>query len=97
MRLSNELDRSHHLSKRFDDGKEPSRVSSRLDNLCPTDKLSFPDLKERLEIQKETKLNAETDNPQFIILKFLKYGIRRDHNEWSLLRSLGDIKIFNKS
>ena len=60
----------------------------------PTDKHSFPNLKEKLEIQKERKLNVDTDNPQFI--KFLEYGIRKDQNEWSLPRSLGDIKIFNK-
>ena len=39
-------------------------------------------------------MNVDTNNPQFI--KFLKYGVRKDHNEWSLPRSLGDIKIFNK-
>ena len=37
---------------------------------------------------------VDTDNLQFNT--FLKYGVRRDHNEWSLPRSFGDIKIFNK-
>ena len=65
-----------------------------MDDGLPTDKHSFPNLKQRLEIQKERELNVDTDNPQFI--KFLKYGIRKDQNEWSFPRSLGDIKIFNK-
>ena len=51
-------------------------------------------ISKRLEIQKERELIVDTDNPQLI--KFLKYGIRKDHNSWSLPRSLGDIKIFNK-
>ena len=37
-------------------------------------------------------MNIDTDNPQFI--KFPKYGVRRDHNEWSLPRRFGDIKVF---
>ena len=94
MRLSNEFNPSHRLSMRLDDGKGPSRVSSRLDDGLPVDKQSFPNLKQRLEIQKERELHVDTDNPQFI--KFLKYGIRRYHNEWYLPRSLGDNKIFNK-
>ena len=79
MRLSNEFNPSHRLPMRLDDGKGPSRVPSGLDDCLPTDKQSFPNLKERLEIQKERELNVDTDNPQFT--KFLKYGIRRDHNE----------------
>ena len=71
-----------------------SYIYSRLDDGLPTDKQSFPNLKERLEIQKERIMNADTDNPQF--KKILKYGVCRDHNEWSLPRSLGDIKFFNK-
>ena len=39
-------------------------------------------------------MNVDTDNSQFI--KFLKYGVRRDHNEWSLPRNVGDITIVNK-
>ena len=53
MRLSNEFNPSHHLSFRLDDGKRPSRVSSRLDDVLSTNKQSFPNLKERLKIQKE--------------------------------------------
>ena len=79
---------------RLDDGKGTSRASSRLDDGLPTAKQSFPNLKERIEIQKERDMNVDTDNPQFI--KFLNYGIRTDHNEWSLPRSLGHIKISNK-
>ena len=94
MRLGNDVNPSHRLSMRLDDGQGPSRVSSRLDDGLPTDKHSSPNLKERLEIQKERELNVDTDNPQSI--NFLKYGIRRDQNEWSLPRSLGDIKILNK-
>ena len=93
MRLSKEFNPSHRLSMKLDDGKGPSHVSSWLDDGLPTDKQSFPNLKERLEIQKREKWML-TDNPQFI--KFLKYGVRRDYNEWSPPRSLGDIKIFNK-
>ena len=79
---------------RLDDGKRPSRVSSRLDDDLPTDKQSFSNLNERLDIQKEREMNVDTDNRQFI--KLIKYGVRRDHIEWFLPRSLGDIKIFNK-
>ena len=92
MRLSNDFCPAHRLSMRLDDGKGPSRVSSRSDGGLPTDKQSFLNLKERLAIQKERE--TKIDNPQFI--KFLKYGVHSDHNEWSLPRSLGDIKIFNK-
>ena len=52
LRLSNEYNISHRLSKRLDDGKRPSRVSLRLADGLPTDKQSFSNLKERLEIQK---------------------------------------------
>ena len=93
-RLSNDFNPSHRLSMRLDDGQGPSLVSSRLDDGLPTDKHSFPNLKERLEIQKERELNVDTDNPQFI--KFLKYGIRKDCNEWSLPRGIGEVKLFNK-
>ena len=93
-RISNEFNPSHRLSMKLDDRQGPSRLSSQLDNRLPTDKQSFPNLKERLVIQKEREMDVDTDNPQF--KKFLKYGVRRDHNEWSLPRSLGDINIFNK-
>ena len=93
MRLGNDFNPSHRLSMRLDDGQGPSRVSSRLDDGLPTDKHSLPNLKERLEIQKEREINVDTDNHQTI--KFLKYGIRKDQNEWTLPRSVGDIKIFN--
>ena len=82
MRLSNEFNSSHRLSMILDDGKGPSRVFLRLDDGLPTDKQSIPNLKERLEIQKERDLNVDTDNPQSI--KFLKYGIPINHNEWSI-------------
>ena len=39
-------------------------------------------------------MNIDTDDAQFI--KSLKYGIRRDYNEWSLPKSLRDIQLFNK-
>ena len=88
MRLGNDFNPSHRLSMRLNDGQGPSRVSSRLDDGLPTDKHLFPNLKEKRE------LNVDTGNPQFI--KFLKYGIRKEQNEWSFPRSLADIKIFNK-
>ena len=79
MRLSNDFNPSHRLSMRLDDGKGPSRVSSRLNDRLPTNKKSFPSLRERLKLQKEREMNVDTDDPQFI--KLLKYGICRDHNE----------------
>ena len=94
MRLSNEFNLSHRSSMKLDDGKGPSRVSSRFGEGLPTDKQSFPNLKERFEIQKERELNVGIDNPQFI--KFLIYGTRRDHIEWSFPRNLGNIKNLNK-
>ena len=81
MKLSNEFNLFHRLSMRLHDGKGPPRASSRLDDGLSTDKQSFPNLE-------------ESDNRQFI--KFLKYGIRGDHNEWSIPRNLGDIKTFNQ-
>ena len=53
MRLSSEFNPSHRLSMRLDDGQGPSRVYSRVDDGLTTDKKTFPNLKERLEIQKE--------------------------------------------
>ena len=53
MRISKESNPSRRLSMRVDVGKEPSRVSSRLDDGLPTEKQSFLNLKWRLEIQKE--------------------------------------------
>ena len=94
MRLGNDPKPSHHLSMRLDDGQGPSRVLPRLNDGLPKDKNSFPSLKERLEIQRERELNINTDDPQFST--FLKYGIRKDCNEWSLPRSIGEFKLFNK-
>ena len=94
MRLGNDPKPSHRLSVRLDDGQGPSRVLSRLDDGLPKDKKSFPSLKERLEIQRDRKLNIDTDDPQFIT--FLKYGIRKDCNDWSLPRSIGEVRLFHK-
>ena len=94
MRLGNDPKPSHRLSMRLDDGQGPSRVLSRLDDDLPKDKISFPSLKERLEIQRERELNIDNDDPQ--IITFLKYGIRKDCNEWSLPRSIGEVRLFNK-
>ena len=48
----------------------------------------------RLEIQRDRESNIDTDDPQFIT--FLQYGIRKDCNEWSLPRSIGEVRHFNK-
>ena len=69
-------------------------VFSRLNDGLPKDKKVFPSLKERLEVQRERELNIDNDDPQFIT--FLKYGIRKDCNEWSLPRSIGEVRLFNK-
>ena len=95
MRLGNDSKPSHRLSMRLDDGQGPSRVPSRLNDGLPKDKKSFPRLKERLEIQRERELNIDNDDPQFIT--FLKYGIRKDCNEWSLPRSIGEVRLFSKT
>ena len=94
MRPSNEFNPSHRLSMRLDDGQRPSRVSSRLDDGLLIDKQSFPNLQDRLEIRNERERNVDTDNSQFI--KFLNNGVRRDHSERCLPRSLAGIKILNK-
>ena len=94
MRLGNDPKPSHRLSMRLDDGQGPSRVLSRLNDGLPRDKKSFPSLKERLEMQRDREMNIDTDDPQFIT--FLKYGIRKDCNEWSLPRSIGEVRLFNK-
>ena len=94
MRLGNAFKPSHRLSMRLDDGQGPSRVLSRLNDGLPKDKKSFPSLKGRLEIQTDREINIDTDDPQFIT--FLKYGIRKDGNEWSLPRSLGEVRLFNE-
>ena len=80
MRHCNDFKPSHRLSMRLDDGEGPSRVLSRLNDGLPKDKKFFPSLKERLEIQRDRELNIDTDDPQFFT--FLKYGIRKDSNEW---------------
>ena len=94
MRLGNDPKPSHRLSMRLDDGQGPSGVLSRLNDGLPKDKKPFPSLKERLEIQRERELNIDNDDPHFIT--FPKYGIRKDCNEWSLLRSIGEVRLFNK-
>ena len=94
MRLGIDFNPSHRLSMRLDDGQGHSRVLSRLNDGLPKDKKSFPSLKERLEIQRDRELIINTDDPQFIT--FLKYGIRKDCIEWSLPRSFGEVRLFNK-
>ena len=94
MRLGNDFKPPHRLSTRLDDGQGPSRALSRLNDGLPKDKKSFPSLKERLEIQRDRELNIDTDDPQYIT--FLKYGIRKDCDEWSLPRGIGEVKLFNK-
>ena len=94
MRLGNDFKPSHRLLMRLDDGQGPSRVLSRLNDGLPKDKKSFPSLKERLEIQRDRELKIDTDDPQFIT--FLKYGIRKGCNEWSLPRGIGEVRLFNK-
>ena len=63
----------------FHNKKGPSRVSSWLNDGFPTDKKSFLSLKDRLELQREKKMNVGVDNPEFI--KLLKYEIRGNYNE----------------
>ena len=94
MRLGKDFKPSHRLSMRHDDGQGPSRVLSRLNDGLPKDKESFPSLKEKLEIQRNRELNIDTVDPQFFT--FLKYGIRKDCNEWSLPRSIGEVRLFNE-
>ena len=94
MRLGNDFKPSHRLSMRLDDGQGPSRNLSRLIDGLPKDKKSIPSLKERLEIQRDREINIITDDPQFNT--FLKYGIRKDCNEWSLSRGIGEIRLFNE-
>ena len=95
MRLGNDFKPSHRLSVRLGDGQGPSSVLSRLNDGLPKDKKSFPSLKEGLEIQRDRELNINTDDPQFIT--FPKYGIRKDCNEWSLPRSIGEVRLFKKN
>ena len=96
MTLNNNIDPSHCLSMRLNDGKGPSRAfSTRLNSGLPKGTKSFPNLKDRLEQQNIREMNVDPDDQQFII--FLKIGIRRDCNEWSPHRSLGNIKFFKKS
>ena len=94
MRHGNDFYPSHRLSMRLDDGQGPSRVLSRLRDGLPKDKKSFPSLKERLEIQRHRELNSDTDDPQFNT--FLKYGILKDCNEWSLPGGIGEVRLFNE-
>ena len=79
---------------RLDDGQGPSHVLSRLNDGLPKDKKSFPSLKERLEIERDRELSIDTVDPQFIT--FLKYGNRKDRDEWSSPRSIGEVRLFNK-
>ena len=54
----------------------------------------FPSLKKRLEIQRDRELKNHTDDPQLIT--FLKYGIRKDCNDWSLPRGIGEVRLSNE-
>ena len=94
MRLGNDFNPSHRLSMRLDDGQGPSPVLSRLNDGLPRDKNFFPSLEERLEIQRDRELNIDTDDPQFTT--FLKCGFRKDCNEWSLPRGIGEVRLFNE-
>ena len=94
MRRGNDFNPSHRMSKRLDDGQGPSRVLSHLNDGLPKNKKSFPSLKERLKIQQDRELNIGTDDPQFIT--FLKYGFRKDCNEWSLPKGIVEVRLFNK-
>ena len=94
MRLGNDFNPSHRLSMRLDDGQGPSRVLSCLNDGLLKDKKSFPILKRRLEVQRDRELNIDTGDPQFI--NFLNYGIRKDCNEWSLPRGIGEVRLFIK-
>ena len=47
-----------------------------------------------MEIQRNRELNIDKDDPQFIT--FLKYGVRKDCNEWSLPRGIGEVRRFNE-
>ena len=94
MTLGNDFKPPHRLSMRLDGGQGPSRVLSRLNDGLPKDKKSFPSLKERLEIRRDRELNIDTDDPQFV--SFLKYGIRKDCNEWSLPKGIGEVRLFNE-
>ena len=95
VRLGNDFNPSHRSSMRLDDGQGPSRVLSRLNDGLPEDKKFFPNLKERLEIQRDRELNFDTDDRQFIT--FPKYGLRKDCNEWSLPKGIGEVRLFNKN
>ena len=95
MRFGNDFNPSHRLSMRLDDGQGPSRVLSHLNDGLPKDKKSFAKLKERLQIQRDRELNIGTDDPQFIT--FLKYGIRKPCNEWSLPGGIGEVRLFKKN
>ena len=60
----------------------------RLDDRLPQ-KNWFPSLKVRPEIQKSRETNVDTD------IKFLKYGIRKDHNEWFLATPQQGFELVN--
>ena len=93
MRLGSHFNPSHRLSMRLDHGQGPSRVLSRLNYGLPKDKKSFPSLTERLEVQRDRESKIDTDDPQFIT--FLKYGIRKESNEWSMPRGIREFRLFN--
>ena len=64
--------------------------------VCPHDWMMVsPQTKSsRLELQGDIQVNADIHDAKFN--NFLKYGNRRDYNEWSLSRSHGDTKLFSK-
>ena len=94
MRLGNDFNPPHRLSMRLDDGQGSSRVFSCLNGGLLKDKKSFPSLKEGLETRRDREIKIATDDPQFIA--FLKYGIRKNCNEWSLPGGIGEVRLFNK-
>ena len=57
-------------------------------------KTSFPSLKEKLEFQRDRELKIDTYHPQYFTV--FKYGIRRDSSERFLLRSIGEVRLFEK-
>ena len=59
--------------------KSPSKS---IDDGLNKDPRNFPNLKQRLELQKEKELKLDTVNPQFSTS--LKYSIKQNYNRWKL-------------
>ena len=62
--------------------KKISLASLSLDDGLPKGAIGFPEVAERLSIQKDREINLSDDNPRFVTT--LKYSLKPEFDKWKL-------------